>query len=303
MLSAAAGLLIFSVVMQPPTDTSAAKAAILAAEHALIDATRAKGALAFLDALEPGAAVLFPGQPIHSAASARAPFMARYGGTSVYTWEPAHVVVSADANVGCAVGWSSFRFTFADDTVPRMYPGAYETCWRRGVDAVWRIVAHQRADMLAPGAPPVPGAAKLKKSPHSATVSLPGDQRAETQDTDMAFATFAVDSGTGRAFARFAAPDVVNVMFQTYGPVEMEALFVNYPGRLTLLWKPMREYGVASGGLGFNVGHSVLKRLDGGPEFHGKFLTIWRQNADGSWSYIFDLGSPQECRRFEWRLC
>ena len=26
-------------------------------------------------------------------------------------------------------------------------------------------------------------------------------------------------------------------------------------------------------------------------ERHGKFLTIWRQNDDGSWSWIFDLGS------------
>jgi hypothetical protein len=52
-----------------------------------------------------------------------------------------------------------------------------------------------------------------------------------------------MDSGTGLAFAKYAAPDVVNLAFMTYGP--------------------------------------------------GPFLTIWRENPDGSWSYIFDLGSPR----------
>ena len=85
------------------------------------------------------------------------------------------------------------------------------------------------------------------------------------------------------------------------GREPLRALFDEYPdvpsrrrGVYELLWQPMRSFGAGSGGLAFTVGHSVTRRVDGtGTEAHGKFLTIWRENPDGTWSYIFDLGSPR----------
>src|SRR5439155_15613731 len=107
-------------------DTTTTKSAVLAAERALIDAARTN-ALAVLDAAEPGAAILFPGQPILTTEEARAPFAERYAGASTYTWQPAHVVASTDGNIGCTVGWS--RFVWARDTTHAVRGGAYQTCW------------------------------------------------------------------------------------------------------------------------------------------------------------------------------
>jgi ketosteroid isomerase-like protein len=289
--------------LSPAFDTTATKAAVLQADRALAERAATNGPGVVLDAMEPSAAVLIPGQPIHSAETARAAFLARYGGSSHYTWTAAHAVASADGNFACTVGYSTFTFTFADESTAHRYDGAYVACWRRGVGGAWRIAALQRADMRPPTG--TPWDAALRATPHSATTSMPGDPRTETQDTDMAFARFAIDSGTGRAFAHFAAPDAVNMLSQAYGPGEIGALFANYPGHLRLAWQPIRAFGAGSGGLGFNVGNSVLTRVDGAadPPLHGKFLTVWRQNLDGTWSYIFDLGSPQECRRGAWRLC
>src|SRR5919109_2369992 len=68
-------------------DTTAPKAAMLAADSALAKAMKAEGPAAFLRALEPRAAVLFTGQPIlRGAAEAHAPFTARYGALSSYSW-------------------------------------------------------------------------------------------------------------------------------------------------------------------------------------------------------------------------
>ena len=185
-----------------PADTTATKAALLAADAALSQAVQARGAAAVLDVLESGAAVLIPGQ--------------------------------------CTVGFS--RFINAADSSGTERRGAYETCWRRGADGQWRIVAHLRQDTPRRDAARESGET-LPHAPHSATVSRSRDPRTETQDRDTEFAKTAMDSGTGLAFAKYAAPDVVNLAFMTYGP--------------------------------------------------GPFLTIWRENPDGSWSYIFDLGSPR----------
>jgi pimeloyl-ACP methyl ester carboxylesterase/ketosteroid isomerase-like protein len=284
---------------RPAADTTATKAALLAAEAALARAVQARGAAAFLDALEPGAAVLIPGQPIlRGTEEARAPFLARYGGASSYSWHAAHAVASTDARFGCTVGFS--RFSNALDTTATERHGAYETCWRRGADGQWRIVAHLRQDTPR-REPPRTAGETLTNAPHSATISRSRDPRTETQDRDAEFAKTAVDSGTGLAFAKYAAPDVVNLAFMTFGREPLRALFDEYPdvpsrrrGVYVLLWQPIRSFGAGSGGLAFTVGHSVTRRVDGtGAEGHGKFLTIWRENPDGSWSYIFDLGSPR----------
>lgn len=276
-------------------DTAATKAALLAADSALAEVVRAKGAGAFLDAADPGAAVLFPGQPILRADSARTPFVARYGGASVYAWRAAHAVAGADGRFGCTVGFSRFRN--AADTLRAEHGGTYLTCWRRGADRRWYIAGHQRNDS-PPDGPRGTAEPVLANAPHSATEARGGEVRPATQKSEAAFAAMAaLPEGPGPAFAKFIAPD--GMLFSgadgPRGPDGVRTAFKDYPADRVIRWGPMREFGGGSGGLAFTVGHSTNGPRAGktGPTRNGKFMTVWRQNPDRTWSYIFDLGSPR----------
>jgi ketosteroid isomerase-like protein len=61
-------IFVILTTLQAP-DTTAVKEAIIEADRSLSTAVAARGAQAFLDALAPNAAVLFPGQPTLKGAS------------------------------------------------------------------------------------------------------------------------------------------------------------------------------------------------------------------------------------------
>jgi ketosteroid isomerase-like protein len=125
-----------------------------------------------------------------------------------------------------------------------------------------------------------------------------GDALAEAQDADAAFARLGAESaGPGPAFARYAAPDAMLLggPQPVRGPEQIRDVFKDFPRDRVILWEPMRAYGAGSGGLAFTVGHSstVPRPGSSGAVTHGKYLTVWRQEPDGRWLYIFDLGSPR----------
>lgn len=221
--------------------------------------------------------------------------MERYGAPSAYRWRPLHAIVSTDGLLGCTVGLSTF--CDAHDSTHAEHGGAYETCWRRvSADGRWRIVALQRND--SPPAAPKEANAQRTSWPHSATVSLPGDQRAQALDTDAEFARVAaLPAGPGPAFVRFAAEDGMMLGGDTFsqGRREIEAGFEGYPADRYIVWQPDRRFGAASGGLAYTVAHSDHLPRDGkaGPRGYGKFLSVWRQAPDGRWEFVFDLGSAR----------
>ena len=94
-------LLALSIFSSPlpaqRVDTTATKAALIAADRELAKATARDGAEAFLRALTPDAAVLFPGQPIlEGASAAHDAFISRYSSPSSYSWNPVHALASVD---------------------------------------------------------------------------------------------------------------------------------------------------------------------------------------------------------------
>jgi ketosteroid isomerase-like protein len=276
-------------------DTTSTAASLLAADSALAAGAARRGDVVVLDAFEPDGALLFTGQPILRADSGRAAFMARYAEPSVYRWRPLHAIVSVDGLFGCTVGLSTFRD--AHDSAQVSHAGAYETCWRRAsVQGRWRIVALQRSD--SPPDAPKEENARRAAWPHSATVSHPGDQRAQTLDTDTEFARVAaLPAGPGPAFVQFVADDGMTLGGDTFsqGRREIGAAFEGYPADRYIAWLPDRRFGAASGGLAYTVGHSDHLPRDGktGRRGYGKFLTVWRQAPDGRWEFVFDLGSPR----------
>jgi ketosteroid isomerase-like protein len=281
--------LLFSQLAAQTVDTTATKTALLAADRELAH-TVITAPTALLDLLEPGAAVLLPAEPIRRGREeARTPYFKRYpSGTMHVEWTPMHAIVSSDGKLGCTTGATATQ-SLTLDRKPRY--GRYVTCWRPGSDGRWRIVAHARNGE----APTVEEPAASTSAPHSAT-SASGDLDAALV-TDAAFARFALDSGPGPAFARFAANDAMLLGGRASpprGPQEIRAVFNGFSAGQRLLWNPMRGAGAASGGLAVTIGLSATGTAAGADEqAPGHYLTVWRQEADGSWRFVFDLGSAR----------
>ena len=278
-------------------DTSAVKSTLIAADEALARETARAGSQAFLRMLEPGAAVLFPGQPIlRGPSEARAAFVSRYGSPSTFTWRPVHALASTDGRFGCTMGYS--RFVNAADTSKAERRGVYVTCWRRGTDGRWHIAGTQRND--TPDTPPtLADSATLPGGPHSATVSFEGNALIGAQDADSLFAVFgAQPSGPGPAFARYAAEDGMLISGGDFprGVAQIVELFKGYSPDRVITWRPMRNLGAGSGGLAFTVGHAVSGPRPGktGQSRLNKYLTVWRQDPNGQWKYVFDIGTSRE---------
>jgi ketosteroid isomerase-like protein len=63
----------------------------------------------------------------------------------------------------------------------------------------------------------------------------------------------------------------------------------------SLSWEPRRADIAASGELGWTTGDYVSRGVgaDGQPrQTRGRYVTIWRMQADGSWKVVMDLGNP-----------
>jgi ketosteroid isomerase-like protein len=289
--------LISAAVGAQPVDTAATKAAVMAADQALADNVAKNGPQAFLAALDPNAAVLFPGQPIlRGRVGAQTAFLARYSSPSSFSWRPVHAVASTDGRFGCTVGFSSF--TNSADTSHLERKGTYLTCWQRGPGGKWRIAGHQRND--SPGRSPVlADSGTMSFAPHSATVSRRGNGLRASQDADAEFAKMgSLPEGPGPAFVHYAANDAVMLGGSNFphGLSGIAAAFNGFPADQIITWDPMRSFGSGSGGLAYTVGHSVSGPRPGkaGEAQLNKYMTIWRQNPDGRWVYIFDLGTSRK---------
>jgi len=294
-------LLVGLVLLAPPAfaqkpDSASVKASVLAADRALAAASAKSGAGAFLDALQPGAPILIPAQQIlRGADESRAAFLARYGGSSSYTWKPAHAVVSTDGKLACTMGYSSF--TNALDSVKTAHSGTYLTCWTKDKKGKWRVAGTQRADSPPKGSP-YADSAVLPGAPHSATVSRGKNALAAAIDADSLFAMMGAEvAGPGPAFAKYAADDGILVGGDQLprGPQGISAAFEGYSPDRVIWWRPSRELGAGTGGLAFTVGISTSGPRAGksGPTIGQKYFSVWRQEPDGRWLYIFDLGSSR----------
>ncbi len=286
-----------SVAEARTADTTETKASLAAADAALARGLEREGVAALISALDSGSAILIPEQPIlRGPEQARSALMTRYGAPARYEWRLKHVVVDTEGRFGCTIG--IIRFTKANET----RGGVYEACWRLTPGGQWRIVGLQSQDDTRPGhdllylidAP-------MTRTPHSADARSANSNLVDVLDQDTRFAAMAADvRGPMAAFVEFAATDAISLISpdSARGHAELERLFGGMGGVFALLWNPDRSFGFAGQGLAFTVGRSVRIPLRGQaiPERHGKFLTIWRQNPDGSWRWILDLGS---LRRFQ----
>ncbi len=118
---------------------------------------------------------------------------------------------------------------------------------------------------------------------------------------DARFAALVAEKGFA-AFAEFFADDAVYLPM--YEPLleGREAIMSSFrplidDPTVRLTWKPLRADIAKSGDLGWTTGsYEVTAKDKAGDTFvrHGKYVTIWRKQADGAWKAVLDGGNPDE---------
>jgi ketosteroid isomerase-like protein len=76
---------------------------------------------------------------------------------------------------------------------------------------------------------------------------------------------------------------------------ELMGPFLSSTGN-SLRWEPIAGDIAASGDLGYTFGHSTsLRPNDKGEmtQHYGKYVTIWKKQADGSWKVALDIGNSR----------
>ncbi|HEX2568526.1 MAG TPA: DUF4440 domain-containing protein [Polyangia bacterium] len=120
------------------------------------------------------------------------------------------------------------------------------------------------------------------------------DTAATLMRIDKEFSATAEKVGVGRAFSMYAANPTIRFSAPAV-KVSPSELAKEFPPDLRLSWSPEEAMAAASGDLGFTWGRWTLhgKNKDGSPrEVHGKYVTIWKKQADGTWKFVLDTGQP-----------
>lgn len=143
--------------------------------------------------------------------------------------------------------------------------------------------------LLVACAPDAPDGAMTDNAPPSADVLM---------DADRAFAAAVAEGGT-EAWVSWFADDGAQIqpgMGEVRGSEAIRQLMAGLDDpSLTLTWEPLRADIAASGDLGWTTGSFVSESVgpDGEPRRgQGRYVTIWRKQADGSWKVVMDLGNP-----------
>ncbi len=273
------------------TTADPVRRALLSADSALAAQIATRGAAAMFVSLLPGAPVLIPDAPVlKDAATARALFQRRYPDGTRLELRAQHSILSADAQFGCTIGLTKLHLP--DDPAGKSRPGRYTTCWKRQSDGSWRPAAHARNGEALSDVVLAPALERAPSDPSNASSLSATDALRAALDADAAFAKFASDSGPALAFPRWAAPDAMLLGATPKprrGPEEIGQAFASFPPTGKFTWAPIRSIGAASGGLAFTVGEAVITTT--GAPTNTKYLTLWRERADGRWEYIIDIGS------------
>lgn len=129
-------------------------------------------------------------------------------------------------------------------------------------------------------------------SPRASDVS---QTRTALQEADRAF-NRAAAARRADGWMEFMAPDgaLIRPAGTLTGPAVRDAVTRMFAdSSFTLTWEPVLADVGASGDLGYTVGHWVARfRNDKGAPMTGtgRYLTIWKQQADHSWKVVQDIG-------------
>ena len=107
----------------------------------------------------------------------------------------------------------------------------------------------------------------------------------------------AVQERGADAWVEAFAPDgaMVSGALVTRGPADIRGVMIPFFADTTrrLQWEPTSAEVSAGGDLGYTIGEYRVTVSPGDSVVEtGRYLTVWRRQADGSWKVEADIGSP-----------
>ena len=119
----------------------------------------------------------------------------------------------------------------------------------------------------------------------------------DLMEADREFDRMAQEQGVRQAFLAFVGEDpamLADGLPPITGDAPVHELLSRWPDGMSLTWEPRGGRIAASGDLGYTWGLFVSRGRDaGGAEVvrHGKYVTVWSLEADGSWKWVVDIGN------------
>ena len=239
----------------------------------------------------------------------------RAGAPAAYGIDAIRALLEASPDTpGTRVSWQPLGGGISDDlrsaytygVMARATPGSpmqferYIAYWARSSGRPWRIVAY--AEINGPVAPE-PSVIPDQPPPGEPTLPKPLAQaRARIRSADSAFADLGYRLGTAYAFSHTVAPD--GVVFGNpqlvIGPRAIDEYFSVRGDESSLSWHPVFAAVAGSRDLGYTIGeYTSTGRGPTGAAVQrfGKYLTVWRRQPNGEWTFMVDGGNGSPGRQ------
>jgi len=127
-----------------------------------------------------------------------------------------------------------------------------------------------------------------------AQIDLTAEQK-KLLDADFEFSRTSVKKGAAAAFYLYLTDNAIQLpegSLPIYGKKAIYDTMLH--GNYTLFWTPVKAEVARSGELGWTWGKYIVQvtQEDGSETTgYGKYLNIWRKQADGSWKVAVDMGN------------
>jgi len=149
----------------------------------------------------------------------------------------------------------------------------------------------------------IPGMSTLVTFVLLAGCSLHQNTHEETQillNTDREFAQMSLEQGTANAFRAFLADSAMELLATGEPTIGRENIFSEMAKDSSgsiLSWVPKQAEIAQSGELGYTWGTYRLLQKDKATVLGiGKYLNIWKKQADGTWKVAVDIGNYARMR-------
>jgi ketosteroid isomerase-like protein len=135
-----------------------------------------------------------------------------------------------------------------------------------------------------------------------AATLTPSERRVSTASdsllqADRALARESHEHGFVAVYSKAMEPDARKLdggVPTAIGGKAVLAEMATYPADLKIDWTPQEAVVAASGDLGYTWGYWFATSHDKSGKLvrqHGKYLDVWRRQADGTWRWIADIGN------------
>jgi ketosteroid isomerase-like protein len=114
-------------------------------------------------------------------------------------------------------------------------------------------------------------------------------------ETDQAFARASLEHGAAEAFRIYLAEDALALPAGSQPVIGRETIYqrMSSISGSILAWEPRQAEVARSGDLGWTWGTYEVRSPgeDSRVLAYGKYVNVWRKQADGSWKVIVDIGN------------